>query len=75
MITLYIGMALLFLLGMVSGMMIMIIHYGRKRKKIERIVPIMPDYNPNNYINGAPSQRGQKIETEYGPLYVMHPGV
>ena len=68
----YIAMALLFLMGVVSGIMIHIIHVNRKQNKIDRIY--LPEYDPNNPLNGG-TRPEDVIHTEYGDLYRIRPGV
>lgn len=68
----YIAMALLYVMGILSGIMFCIIHENRKQRKIDRIY--LPEYDPNNPLNGGPRPE-DVIHTEYGDLYRIHPGV
>ena len=72
MINSYIALGLMFLMGLISGIMIHIIYVARKQRKIERIY--LPEYDPRNPLNGGPRPE-DTIHTEYGDLYYIHPGV
>lgn len=70
--SIYYIIALIYLMGITTGLIFANIRERRHQKKIERIY--LPEYDRNNPINGGTARAPETVETEYGTLYVIHPG-